>query len=241
LIYFQVRRPAPRNPRIELYKALDLLEDVLDHDLDANERKELETHLLFVAQQKDYPDMARLAQELLEFSSWGQITLAPLVPPFWRHIQTRLQNTSARWLTRHRFRAILVGGVGAMGLVALSKLGTALLISISPLPLDQVIAAMIQGDVLHGTADFFWFAARVVLEGAVGLMMFISAVLLALGKDRLGSWGSYISLLLSLTTVDLLLFYFEQFSTIVTATFQFVLLLAVLIYRRNYLLPASPA
>jgi hypothetical protein len=49
------------------------------------------------------------------------------------------------------------------------------------------------------------------------------------------------SLLLSLTTVDLLLFYFEQFSTIVTATFQFVLLLAVLIYRRNYLIPAAPS
>lgn len=240
LIYFQVRRSAPRNPRVELFKALDILEDVLDHDLDANERKELETHLQFVAQQKDYPDMAKLAQELLEFSTWEQITLAPLVPPFWKRIQNMLQVKVARYLTRRRYRAVLVGGVGAMGLVALSKLGTALMTSDSPFSLEQTIRAMIAGSHLNGAADIFWFGARVALEGLVGLAMFISAVLLALGKDRLGTWGSYLSLLFSLTTVDLLLFYFEQFSTIVTATFQFVLLLAVLIYRRNYVLPATP-
>jgi hypothetical protein len=38
---------------------------------------------------------------------------------------------------------------------------------------------------------------------------------------------------LSLTTVDLLLFYFEQFSTVITATIQFILLIGLLFWRRS--------
>jgi hypothetical protein len=245
LVYFQVRRPAPRNPRDELYKSLDSLEDVLDHNLDALEREELVKRLQFVAQQTDQPNLARLAQELLDFLVWENITLSSSPPGFWSgfssRIQTSFQEFQARSLTRLRFRAILAGGVGAMGLVALSKLGQTLIASFAPASLERTLSALIEVGVLTGEAGLNWFLARVVLEGAVGLMLFLSATLLALGKERLGIWGSYFSLLLSLTTVDLLLFYFEQFSMIATAFFQFILLVSVIDYRRRYLIPESPS
>jgi hypothetical protein len=46
---------------------------------------------------------------------------------------------------------------------------------------------------------------------------------------------AYWSLLLSLTVVNLLVFYFDQFSAIITAVVQFSLLLAVVYYRKKYL------
>ena len=40
-------------------------------------------------------------------------------------------------------------------------------------------------------------------------------------------------LLLSLTTLDVLLFWFEQFSTIITTTIQFALWIGIIVYRRH--------
>ena len=41
-----------------------------------------------------------------------------------------------------------------------------------------------------------------------------------------------VGLFMSLTTMNILLFYFEQFSTIITAAIQFLLIAGLLVYRR---------
>src|ERR671939_759897 len=45
LVYLEVRRPRPRDARVELYHALDRFQEVLDHDLNTRERADLETRL----------------------------------------------------------------------------------------------------------------------------------------------------------------------------------------------------
>jgi hypothetical protein len=235
MVYSQVRRQAPRNPRIELYQALDALEEVLDHDLDARERLELEARLQYVAQREDQPVYARLARELLEFLTQGQILLAPSMPSPWQRLREKFQAIESRYVTRTRFRAALAGGVGAMGLVAIANLGRTLISGFVPLLLERTVSGLVEVGVLGSPTTIYWFMGRVILEGAVGLMLIASAFLLAFGKERRGVWGSYYSLLLSLTTVNILLFYFEQFSTIATAVFQLALLLAVITYRRRFL------
>jgi hypothetical protein len=64
----------------------------------------------------------------------------------------------------------------------------------------------------------------------------VSAGLLIVNKDRSGATMGYIGLLLSLAAVNLVVFYFEQFSTIIPALVQFLLLLGVMYYRRRYLM-----
>jgi hypothetical protein len=62
----------------------------------------------------------------------------------------------------------------------------------------------------------------------------LSSVYLIRGR-RKGAEISFIALLVYLTMVDLLLFYYYQFSTIITAILQFVLLLGVIYYRDRFL------
>jgi hypothetical protein len=69
----------------------------------------------------------------------------------------------------------------------------------------------------------------------VGLMLLIAAVLLLFGKKQNAFSLGYLSLLLSLTVLDMLLFYFEQFSTVLIVLFQFILLMGVFYYRKNFL------
>jgi hypothetical protein len=45
LFYLQVRRPSAHNARTELYQALDTFQEVLDHDLNAHERGDLDARL----------------------------------------------------------------------------------------------------------------------------------------------------------------------------------------------------
>ena len=67
LLYLQVRRPRPRSARAELYHAFDALGEVLDHDLNPQERAKLDARLRRVISEAHHPDFARLARALREF------------------------------------------------------------------------------------------------------------------------------------------------------------------------------
>jgi len=68
-------------------------------------------------------------------------------------------------------------------------------------------------------------------------MLLLGGGLLWARRSRRGVAIGYGALLLLLTTVDLLVFYFEQFSTILTAGVQLLALLGVLYYRNEFLEP----
>ncbi len=73
------------------------------------------------------------------------------------------------------------------------------------------------------------------LGGIVGLLLTVAAVLLAIGREQRGSSLGYFGLLLSLTAVAPINFYFSQFEAISVALAQFALLMTVILYRRRYL------
>jgi hypothetical protein len=65
--------------------------------------------------------------------------------------------------------------------------------------------------------------------------LILGAGMIMKGSESRGFRVSYITLLVYLTIVDLYLFYYYQFATILAAIFQFLLLLAVLHYQHSYL------
>ncbi len=98
-----------------------------------------------------------------------------------------------------------------------------------------VVMELIQGGYVRGPGGLAWFEIRLAVQLAVGLILIISGVLFAIRRDRRATGLSYIGLLFSITMVNLLMFYFDQFSTIIIAIVEFVLLLAIIYYRRRYL------
>ena len=80
------------------------------------------------------------------------------------------------------------------------------------------------------------FLARLVLGAVVGLLLVVATVLLVIGREQGGTSLGYFGLLLSLTTVTQLDFYFDQFRAIGGALIYLALLLGVILYRRRYLL-----
>ncbi len=80
-----------------------------------------------------------------------------------------------------------------------------------------------------------WIMTRLFLEGVAGLPLLLAAGFLALGQEQRGIMVGFAGLLLSLTIVNVLVFYFDQFQAIIDTMIQFMLLLGAIHYRQRYL------
>lgn len=235
LIYLQVRHPAAGEARDDLYRALDGLQEVLDRDLEPSERLSLKSRLRRIADNDQHPDLARLAENLLEYLASEELRIAPETTSTLERVMDKLEQLETRWITGRRLKAVLVGGLAALGFLALWNLMVLLVATRDPSRLENMITELVVGGKVASITGMFWFSVRVALDGFVGLLLVVSAGLLLVNKDREGVALGYVGLLLSLAVVNLMVFYFEQFSTIIPALVQFLLLLGVMYYRRRYL------
>ncbi len=233
LLYLRVRRPSPRDARAELYSALEGLEDVLDHDLEPDELAALMMHLRYAQKNAAEPDARRLAESLLGFLAPGT-RLAPDRPDVIERLLLRWDRFEASWLGRGRLKAALLLALAVLGAASVVHLTQLILASQTAGGLEGLVADLLAVGRVSSGAGLAWFYARVALEGAVGAILIVAAVFLALGQERLGLGLGFLGLLLSLAAVNLLVFYFEQFSTIALAALQFVVLLALMHYQRRY-------
>jgi hypothetical protein len=222
LVYMQFARPGPRRARSELYAVLEMMEEVLDHDLDAHEKAEIKTRLTFVTEQDDNPDLTRLASELQNFFNEDQIYLAPDPPNRLQILTGRLQEYEAQYLDRRRFRTLLGIGIGSLGLISLF------------IPTLSLINITLTGSDIN-PRETSWLIVLQAMQILAGLALILSSGLIFSGRESAGIRGSYITLLVYLTILDLFLFYYYQFATIPAAIVQFVLLLGVLYYQQRYL------
>jgi hypothetical protein len=234
LVYVQTRRPGAKDDRSELYRALEGLQEVLDHDLNPAEKGDLVARLKHIADQGSEPETRLLAAELLHFLQSPRLAVRPQTADWLDHILWRLADWERRWITRARARAILAGGLLAIGALAARATAQLLLPFLSTAGVEHALADLVGRGMVSASAGLGWFEARVALEGSVGIALLAGGMALALKRDELGLAIGYVALLLSLTTVDLLVFYFDQFSTILSAGVQFGLLLILLRYRRRY-------
>jgi hypothetical protein len=229
LLYLQVRRPPSRDSRAELYRALDGFAEVLDHDLDPAEQTALRVRLQSVAAQGDQPELARLAQALLRFLESDELHLIQPVPGRLERAYDRAREWERRWLPRQRLRTLVTVGLAVLGLPALLAIPASLFLSETP---DATATAIASGPQVATAASPTWLWLRLAITGIAAIPLCLAAGFLAFGRERRGISLGYFSLLFSLTVVDLLLFYLDQFQAVVGALLQFGLLLAVIRFRR---------
>ncbi|MEE9188227.1 MAG: hypothetical protein V3U36_02580 [Anaerolineales bacterium] len=222
LVYLQITKPRPRNARSELYIALEMMEEVLDHDLDAHEQNEIKNRLTFVIDQGESPEFIRLAEDLLNYFNEEQIALAPSSPGRLQDLAARLLEIEIKYLDRDRLRTLLILGLGILGLISVFIPA----LSLINLPLTPGREPVLEP---------YWYIALQVVQMLTGLLLILGAGMIMKGSESKGFRVSYITLLVYLTIVDLYLFYYYQFATILAAIFQFALLLAVLHYQHSYL------
>ena len=239
LAYLEERRYQPRDARTELYNAFDTLQEVLDNDLEPLEREALMKRLTLVMQQGERPDLAALAQVLLKFLESDTLKLVEKQDPFWKPWKDKWYAFEAQWLTPLRYRVILVGGLLLTGLsTSIDSLQT-LLVILTPGAAHQVLIDKLTVEkVITSPNELGWFTALLAMVGFLNLALLLGAGFLIFGRERPAIRIVYFSLLIALTGVDLLVFYFNQFAAVLDVFVQSGLLLLAARYRQRFLRPS---
>ena len=239
LLLLVVRKTSPNHPRNELYRALTGLAELVDVDLDAHEYQVLDQRLT-VARQSAQPQVAGLAAALQAHLRDNVIPLVPGKPNLWRRFTAKVVHAGQR-LGRQRHRALILLAMALV--VAGSVLGLLLLVQgagAAHSSVLQLLRQLLAHDEIAGAGSGFWFYLRIALELLVSAIA-LASVLLLLGKrERQGINAAFVAMLLSLTGGTLLAFYLDQFGAVLTAVYQFLVLLVVQAYRQWYLAQQAP-
>lgn len=234
LVYLNVRKQRLMNPRAEFYTILDGLEEIIDRDLSKEEREQLITRLDQIIFSGSDPDIVKLAISLKDFLNSSDLSLVPHRPDFWTRQLNRYNRFEKRWLSRSRFHRLLIIGSVAVGLWMLTSPVIILLFSQTPGELQNFANAILSNQLARNQTGLTWLEVRIGLEGSVGILLLLCAFLLTFRRERIAVTIGTFGLLFSLTVVSLLVFYFDQFSSIINATIQFTLLVTLLRYRNLF-------
>ncbi len=231
ILVIMIRRPKVVDGRVELVQSLEIIREQLYRPLEPVEREHIEGDLSKVI--AGDPDTLHqdMAKHLLELVRSDPRTAPETRPAWWLRLTRQLE----QWLTERWLSWLLGVGMVLLGLVTLKNPLQVWLEHVIP---NSALVAFLQSHAGRQIAPAdapVLFNTRLVLEVLVGLLLLVSVGLLAAGKKRLACNLGYLSLLVSLVVLDMLLFYFEQFSTVAIVLLQFVVLFGVIFYRRKYL------
>lgn len=230
LVLIQIRMMRDHNENNHIHKALDKIHDILEDEVSPKEQKELAEQIELLMQNEQPGKKRDLEKTIVEFlkidipeiekkdSPKRKIlnTISSILLKIWKFISTHI-------------RTILILGTFGIGLLNLKNPASYLLHPILPENIAEILEMNIGRQVNPVEAAGF-YEFRVWSEITIGLLMIFSAALLMTKHRFAGCLIGITSFLLCLMVIDFILFYFEQFSTIITTSIQFLLFLGYLYY-----------
>lgn len=235
LLYVRVRREKEKNARIYMYHAFQELEELLDNDLSIKEHRQIIQYLEKIKMDNQDEQITRLAEVLGEYLKDRETYLVPHKPGFWEKWYLRLRVFEAKWLGKQRMRLILVSALIAWGVYSIFEPWVILRIFDNPEAMGVILENLISKNLVRNQSGLNWFQAKIGLEGTLGFFSILSGIFIFLRKEQLGVNIGIATMLIMLAIVNLILFYFDQFSTIVNASIQFLIFILLVRYKTRFL------
>ncbi|HMN58842.1 MAG TPA: hypothetical protein PJ988_00675 [Anaerolinea sp.] len=236
VLYMRIRRSEPHDSRQQLYQALETMTEILDHDLEFDERDDLVRRLEVVKSDVDNPNLSILAQTLLDYIQSEKITVHDARLTVIERLHRRYTRWESTVFTRLRMRVGLIIAMLLVGVFAWYELAVIVpsLASHGKFVETVILTGMQRGEV-RSAIGAIWFFIHLGMQGVVGLLALTSSTLMVLRKDNLATQIASACMVLSLTAVNLLAFFVDQFSTAAIAIFQLLVLIGLAAYRRRFL------
>ena len=235
LIYLKFSREPKLDARGELYAVLDTLGEVLDHSLEPEEHEDMRRRLHGILGKTNNPGLRSLAVELMDFIESDSLHVAPEQPNFFDNFILFCNGIEEKCLNQRRVKVFLVASLIILGAPSFMRFLEYNELAGDPSQRGDYLAAILSDLPSTSRFDMYWAYMHLVLDGAVGLVLALSAVLLFVERDRWGLELGSVALLVSLLVLNVVLFYIEQFSTIITAVYQYVTLQGLYYYQRKHL------
>jgi hypothetical protein len=226
-LYRRIRRPSNPDPRAEMYRALDGLDEILDSDLDQRELSGLVARLEHVETEAGSNSIGRLASVLREYLTSGDIPVITPPETFSSRLRRKLAALDARIQGSAKFALLLWIGILVLGIYGGRNVFQ---VAVHPSAGELAGAAWMTAlSGLNEQADSAvgWLVAWVGLEGLVGLALIASGVLYTVGLRRRGCQLAEVCLFSYIVGVDMLVFYYLQFQAMLLVAVQMILLWGV--------------
>jgi hypothetical protein len=237
LIYTLVRRKRELDSRHSSYLVLEQLEDVIDRDLSEAEKIEIVHRLKTIRKQDQEPALVSLANSLTRYLQSKNISLVPERLVWWQKIERKWENFENKNFTRPVHRFVMVVGIFLWGAWAIAHSLLSLYYSLNKIALSEIASELINNHLPLSSSGIGLAEVRIGMEVLAGTFLIIASLLFIIRKEHLASQVSVVTLLFSICVIYLLVFYYEQFSSIFYALIQFLILMIVLRYRNRFLTP----
>ena len=236
LLFLLVRRPDEEDPRRAMINALEQLQDAIYGELDQKEGLRLVQNLE-LARRSEHKDISAMGAVLYDYVDQGHVPFADYEPGLVQRIGLKIESWG-KSLGRKWHKYLVLGGLIITALGAIITFGSLIWIAFSPAATTQAfladLAAEAQG---HDVSDLAGQYVRLIIDVAIGVVAILSFYWILRGQERKGMIMAVVSVVLSLTAVQLITFYLDQFTAILPTLYQFGFLLVILAYRSWYLSP----
>lgn len=233
LLYVRIRRHRIEEPKAALFKAFDLMEEVLEHEMDSSEKEELLQLLVGVQEKSDDVEYIHLAEALTQFVKAESITTIQKRLYFPDRIKSYCDKKINQFFSHvnlHYFTSFSLILLGIYNLVYPFRFFLSIPVSTR---MPVLLQSYIDTHIISTHSNLDWLTARVTLEALVGLILLCAGILILTNRIEKGLSFAFLGMLLLLTTLDLLIFYYDQFSTIAYVLIQVVIFLSIQQYRRG--------
>jgi len=233
LVYLRVSKGQELDARAELYAVLETLSEVVDHDLEPDEHQELKDRLARIREKAGSPNLARLAEELTHFVETGTLELVAERPNLFDRVIGWIKAIEGRYVTARMVKALLVMGLFLLGLPSMSRFLVFVEASSTPSGMEAFMSTLAEELPPSFRFSGAWAIGYIVADSVMGALLVAASALMLLRRERWGVELGSVGLLAYLLGLNLVLFYLEQFSTIVTAGAQYLALQTLYYYQRK--------
>ena len=234
LVYLRVRRPPAWDARQELYNVLDGITEILDQDLQAQEQTDLQNRLKLITERASEKELVNLATALSDYLRSEKIQLAPVRLSNIDKVRAFARRTETRYFNRARIRLALILAFAIFGSISMGDVITRMLPHGQPLTLETILAMNVLRGEVRSMAGAHWFLVHLAMQAIVSILALFASGLIVSGKEKRGMEIGMICMVLSLTMVNLLSFFVDQFSAAQMALIQLAILLTLIYYRQRY-------
>jgi hypothetical protein len=234
LLYVRIKKESEPDIRGEMYTVLEILQEVLDHSIEPAEHDEMKQRLDGIILKTQNQNYKKLALEIEDFVDSDALTPIEEEANLFDKMIDTWSKMEEKYLTETRFRVILIGVFALLGLPNFMRFMGFAMVALNPFQRMAFLENIAAGFHVSSNNIVVWAMMLVVLDGLAGALISVGSILLVIEKRNWSTQLVSVSLILSLVAINLLLFYVEQFQTIIVAVVQYATLQAVYYYQRKY-------
>ena len=235
LLYQRINKKEQLDVRSSLYAVVEALQEVLDHSLETDEHEEMKNRLNYIIKETKNPHFQSLATELQRFVESDALETVIEKPNLFDKIITRWSWFEENYLSENRVKAAIIISLVLLGVPRFFQLLDFSQIAQNPILREAYLKA-IADEIPHLSKNGpMWAFVLIMFDGLLGFLLSLGGALILIGRKNWGTETASIALVIKLVALNLLLFYIEQFATIITAGYQFIILQGIYFYQRKYI------